>query len=64
MALSFGIFKLIKEQATSLIISVWIPKRILHYTAHHASRKVKIALTDIDGILRGKIFRRKISIRR
>ena len=29
-------------------------KEILHYTSHHASRKVKIALTDIDGILRGK----------
>ena len=29
-------------------------KEILHYTTHHASGKVKIALTDIDGILRGK----------
>ncbi len=29
-------------------------KEILHYTTHHASRKVKIALTDIDGVLRGK----------
>lgn len=29
-------------------------KEILGYVNHHASRKVKIALTDIDGVLRGK----------
>ncbi|HEY4966034.1 MAG TPA: glutamine synthetase family protein [Puia sp.] len=29
-------------------------KEILQYVNNHASRKVKIALTDIDGILRGK----------
>ena len=27
---------------------------ILHYVKDHLSGKVKIALTDIDGILRGK----------
>jgi glutamine synthetase len=29
-------------------------KEILHYVKNHASGKVKIAITDIDGILRGK----------
>ncbi len=29
-------------------------KEILRYVNNHASRKVKIALTDIDGVLRGK----------
>jgi glutamine synthetase len=30
------------------------PKEILHYAANHPAGKVKIALTDIDGVLRGK----------
>ena len=29
-------------------------KEILPYVKNHASGKVKIAITDIDGILRGK----------
>lgn len=34
-------------------------KEILHYVANHASGKVKIAYTDIDGILRGKYISAK-----
>ncbi|ANH81938.1 glutamine synthetase [Niabella ginsenosidivorans] len=34
-------------------------KEILHYVANHSSGKVKIAYTDIDGILRGKYISAK-----
>jgi hypothetical protein len=34
-------------------------KEIIQYVKDHASGKVKIAFSDIDGILRGNIFRRK-----
>ena len=34
-------------------------KEIIQYVKDHPSGKVKIAFTDIDGILRGKYIRQK-----